>query len=130
MNILQQGYIRAVVYTSDARIPIEKAIFTVVKNNGFSQSLIGVRFTDKNGVTPYISVDAPDVYLSQSSGNEEPFSVVDIRVDHPEYKTYYVTGVQIFAGEVSVQEAPLLPVDIYTSVDKRSERFDISKQNL
>ena len=130
MNILQQGYIRAVVYTSDARIPIEKAIFTVVKNNGFSQSLIGVRFTDKNGVTPYISVDAPDVYLSQSSGNEEPFSVVDIRVDHPEYKTYYVTGVQIFAGEASVQEAPLLPVDIYTSVDKRSERFDISKQNL
>ena len=127
---MQSGYIRAVVYTSDARIPIENALFTVLKNSEDTRSLVGARFTDKNGVTPVVVLDAPDAYLSQSSGNEAPYTLVDVRVDHPMYKTYYVSGVQIFAGQVSIQEAPLLPLDRNVPTDMRSERFDIPKQNL
>ena len=72
----------------------------------------------------------PDASLSQTKGNEYPFAEVNVRIDHPMSRTQYVTGVQIFAGEVSVQEAFMEPVDNNNPIDDRAQRFDISKQNL
>lgn len=127
---MQTGYIRARVYTSDAQIPIENAVFTVYTDDSHSANLIGTRITDNEGKTTVIPIETPDSYLSQNPGNPNPFTTVNIRIDHPEYKTLFVSGVQVFSGQVSIQEASLIPVDRNVPTDSRAQRYDISKQNL
>lgn len=128
--MLQLGYIKAMVYTSDAQIPIENAVFTVSKNFDDETQLIGVRITDAEGKTSVIPVEAPDASLSQHQGNVSPYAEVDIRVDHPDYKTFYVSDAQVFAGQVSIQEVLMQPADKNTPTDQRAERFYVTGQNL
>ena len=127
---MQIGYIKARVYTSDAQIPIKNAVFNVYTADENKYVLLGTRITDEEGHTTVIPVKTPDSSLSQYQGNADPFTTVSIRIDHPDFRTYIVNGVQVFGGQVSIQEAFLLPVDRNVSVDSRAERFDVSKQNL
>jgi len=127
---LQTGYIRARVYTSDAQIPIENAVFNVYQDKNGQSILLGTRTTDVEGNTTVIAVEAPDSNLSQNQGNDSPYALVSVRIDHPEYRTVYVTGVQVFAGEVSIQESSLIPIDRNVPTDTRAQRFDVSGQNL
>lgn len=128
--MLQIGYIKARVYTSDAQIPIKNAVFNVFKTDGDKYTLIGTRITDEEGQTSVVPVETPDSSLSQYKGNPDPFTSVSIRIDHPDFKTYISNGVQVFGGMVSIQEAFLLPVDRNVPTDARAEVFDIPKQNL
>ncbi len=127
---MQKGYIKARVFTSDARIPIENAVLTVYTTDDNNTNLIGVRMSDSEGKTDVIGVDAPDSYLSESQGNISPFAVVNARVDHPEYRSFLVNGAQVFAGQISIIEAEMTPVDCNVPVDERAEIFDVPGQNL
>ena len=127
---MQTGYIRARVYTSDAQIPIENAVFTVYTGDDSNTALLGTRITDNEGNTTVIPVETPDSSLTLTPGNSNPFTTVNIRIDHPEYKTLIVIGVQIFGGQVSIQEASLIPIDRNVPTDSRAQRYDVSKQNL
>ncbi len=126
---MQLGYIKARIYTSEAEIPIENAHFSVYDETP-DKTLLGSVVSDAEGNTPVIAVEAPDSYLSQSEGNAHPFRSVIVRIDHPMYKTVNVDGVQIFAGQISIQEASLIPVDKNVPADSRSENFEISNQDL
>lgn len=127
---MQIGYIKARVYTSDAQIPIQNATFSVYTAVEDKYALLGTRITDEQGQTMVIPVMTPDSSLSQYQGNTDPFTTVSIRIDHPDFRTYLVNGVQVFGGQVSIQEAFLLPVDRNVPADSRAERFDVPKQNL
>ena len=127
---MQKGYIKARVFTSDARIPIENAVFTVYTTDDDTTNLIGVRISDSEGKTDVIPVEAPDSSLSQSQGNINPFATVNARVDHPEYRSFLVNGAQVFAGQISIIEAEMSPVDRNVSLDDRAEIFDVPGQNL
>lgn len=127
---MQTGYIKAKVFTSDAQIPIENAVLTVYTSDENEIRLIGVRKSDSEGKTDVIPVEAPDSSLSQTQGNTNPFTTVNARVDHPEYRSYLVNGAQVFAGQVSIIEAQMSPVDRNVPADSRAEIFDVSKQNL
>ena len=127
---MQQGYIKARIYTSQAQIPIEGAAFSVYKDEDGNSRLLGTRISDLEGETSVIAVNAPDKSLSESQGNDTPFATVDVRIDHPLYRTVYVKDAQIFAGEVSIQEVSLHPLDRNVPSDSRAERFDVPKQNL
>ena len=127
---MQTGYIKARVFTSDAQIPIENAVFTVYTADENETNLIGVRMSDNEGKTDVLPVEAPDSYLSQSQGNTNPFATVNARVDHPEYRSFLVNGAQVFAGQISIIEAEMTPVDRNIPADSRAQIFDVSKQNL
>lgn len=126
---MQLGYIKARIYTSDAEIPVENAHFSVYDDTP-EMRLLGSVVSDEEGNTPVIAVEAPDSYLSQSEGNALPFRSVNVRIDHPMYKTVNVKGAQIFAGQISIQETALVPIDSNVPTDSRSEDFEVSNQNL
>ncbi len=127
---MQIGYIKAMVYTSDAQIPIENAVFTVYREPEGRVELIGVRTTDAEGKTSVVPVEAPDSSLSQNKGNDTPYARVNVRIDHPDYRTVFIKDVQVFAGQVSIQQAAMRPVDTKIPTGSRAERFDVPKQNL
>ena len=127
---MQTGYIRARVYTSDSQIPIENAVFTVYTANDENKMLLGVRKSDYEGKTDVIPIEAPDSSLSKSQGNPLPYATVNARVDHPEYRTFLVNNAQVFAGQISVIEAEMTPVDRNVPRDSRAEIFNVPNQNL
>ena len=127
---LEIGYISARVYTSDAELPIEGALFSVTSLNNNVHNLIGMRISDENGKTEPIEVESPDSSLSQSPGNSKPYTTVNIRVDHPDFKTFQVEGVQVFAGETSIQDAPMIPTTYDIDYNQKSDIYDIEPNNL
>ncbi len=127
---MELGYVVARAYTSYAEIPIKDAVFSVYSNDNGSSKLIGVRLTDESGKTLPIPVEAPNMDLSVNPGNNMPYSVVNVRVDHPDYNTFYVEGVQVFSGQVSLQNAEMIPTGGHIPYDKKSDLYYIEKNNI
>ncbi len=126
---MQTGYIVAKAYTSDAQIPIQNATFTVLSTDKDNEAVLGVRLTDKSGKTEPIPIEAPDEALSTTPGNPEPYTTVNIRLDHPDYNSYYVEGVQIFAGQISLINAPMIPTAPHILYNKKADNFDTNSPN-
>ena len=127
---MQLGYLVARAYASYAQLPIKDAILTVYTNEGDEQKLIGVRLTDENGKTLPIPIEAPDKELSTSPGNSDSYAVVNLRVDHPDYNTFYAQNVQVFAGQVSVQNAEMIPTAEHIPYDRKADFYYIESNNL
>ena len=126
----QNGYIASRIYTSRSLIPIRGAVVTVLRRNGDTMEIIGKRTTDRNGQIPLITISAPDENLSQNPGNSEVFSLVDVRIDEPRYYTVYIRDVQVFAGQTTVVDTPMIPLMENTFFDERTEEFVQTPQNL
>ncbi len=126
----QNGYLAARIYTSRGSIPVEGAIVTVSKDVGGTQNIIGKRTTDRNGQIPLITISAPDEALSQSPGNGDVFTVVDVRVDEPSYYTVLIKNVQIFADQTTVVDTTLIPLIENERHDMRADEFVQTPQNL
>lgn len=127
---MELGYVVAKAYTSYAEIPIKDAVMSVYTNEDNGNKLIGVRLTDVSGKTLPVPVEAPDMDLSIEPGNDMPYSVVNVRVDHPDYNTFYVEGVQVFSGQVSLQNAEMMPTGDHIAYDKKSDLYYIEKNDI
>ena len=124
---MQLGYVVARAYTSDAQIPIANATFTVVTED--NAEILGIRITDKSGKTEPIPIEAPDEILSTTPDNPNPYTTVNVRLDHPEYNSYYVEGVQVFAGQISLINAPMIPTAPHILYNKKADSFYTNSPN-
>lgn len=105
-----KGYIIAQVFTAQQILPLADASVTVTQRNGGNISLIGFRITDIDGKTGAIEVETPDSALSREPGNDRPFSVFDISIEHPMYYPIMIRGAQVFGGETTQQRAEMIPI--------------------
>ncbi len=126
----QKGYLSTRIYTSRGSIPIEGASVTVIKNNGDRQNIIARRTTDRNGQIVLVTIDAPDSELSLSPGNEDVFAVVDVRIDKENFYTVIIKDVQIFGGQTTLVDTPLIPIIENEDFENRAEEFTETPQNL
>lgn len=126
----QNGYLAARIYTSRGSLPVEGAIITALQNVGGTQNIIGKRTTDRNGQIPLITVSAPDEALSQSPGNGDVFALVDVRVDASLYYTVLIKDVQVFAGQTTIIDMPLIPLMENERHTNRADEFVQTPQNL
>ena len=125
----KKGRITAQVYTSRAQLPVENANVTVLKA-GDSKEVIAHRVTDKSGKTSSVDIDTPEISLSQSPGNIAPFSVVDIKITHPEFYGILIREVQVFSDTETLQFAELIPIEETNSRFDMTETVNITPQNL
>ena len=127
---MQNGYLTARIYTSRGSFPVSEAVVTVTKTQDSKTEIIARRTTDRNGQITPVAITAPDKSLSLEPGNNDVFTVVDVRVDHPLYYTVVIKNVQIFGGETTVVDTPLIPLPDNQAEDNASEEFVESPQNL
>lgn len=115
--------------TAERLIPVENATVFVVKSreNG-SDNILASRITNGSGETTTIDIETPEKSLSTQPSDENVFTTVDIRIEHPLYYTHYITGAQIFADTQSVQNVTLIPLAIPT--ENITDRVIITPQNL
>lgn len=106
----QTGTISAHVFTARAQIPVVAATVTVSRRlTGKKHTLVAVRITDENGEIAPIPIPAPQG-STQPDGRPRPFTLLDIRVEHPDYQMEIVEDVQVFPGVQSRQEVQLIPL--------------------
>lgn len=127
---MQNGFLTARIYTSRGNLPVAEAIVTVSQTEGGRTNIIAKRTTDKNGQITPVTIPAPDKSLSLQPGDGNVFSVVDVRVDHPLYYTVVIKNVQIFAGETTVVDTPLIPLPDNQRNDEMADEFVETPQNL
>ena len=124
------GYVISRIYTSRGELPVEGAVVTVIRNQGSAPVLLGKRTTDKNGTTAPITVAAPSPSLSQSPSDIKPYSVVDVRIDHPGYYTVFIRDAQVFANQTTVIDTALVPLSENEEYDNKAEEFSVTPQEL
>ena len=126
---MPSGNIKVKVGTAERLIPVEGAtVFIAQRNQNQKDTILAARKTDRSGETGDVRLETPERSLSESPGNDLPFTSVDIRVEHPRYYPYYIVDAQVFADTQSVQNISLIPLAIPT--EKTTDNVFITPQNL
>ena len=125
---MPSGNVVVRVSTAEQLIPVTDAKVFIVERRSGRDTILASRTTGRSGFTTQVAVETPAKSGSTSPGDNEPFANIDIRVEHPLYYPYYITGAQVFADTQSVQNAVLIPLAVPT--EKRTENIVITPQNL
>lgn len=129
VSVLPSGILLTRVFTSRGQLPVENAAVSIVLHSDSGRhTLLNIQTSDRSGNTQPTTIETPALQNSQSPGQETPFSLCDIWVEHSGYQPLTIQNVQIFPGITSIQDLPLLPI---TEAGEHSvEQVDISPQDL
>ena len=128
----KSGKLVVQVFASRAQLPMEGATVAITKKtmNG-KYRVLSLQETDRNGSIRPVTVTTPDTQQSTApNGDAEPFTECDVWVEHEGYEVMLVEGVQIFPGEVSLQQVELFPLVRGEAWTDRTEVRTIPAQTL
>lgn len=108
----QSGKLAVRVFVSRAQLPVEGATVVITQKTGNGKyRVVSLQETDRNGAIRPITVPTPQVEESTSpNAGAVPFTQCDIWVEHEGYELMVVEDVQVFPGEVSLQQVELDPL--------------------
>lgn len=104
------GYLIVKVSTARGAIPLENATVSVRGAPAQDSGIIYSLETDASGLTPRLALKTPPRELSLSPDNATPYSLWNIDVFCKGFSTAHYTGVPIYGGITSVQNAELIPL--------------------
>ena len=120
------------VFTSRAQLPVEGATVAITqKNRSGKYRVLSLQETDRNGSIVPIEIPTPSVQEStQPNGQQTPFARCDIWVEHEGYEVMVIEDVQVFPGELSLQQVELNPLVRGEAWTERTEVRPIPAQTL
>jgi len=104
----ETGSIQIFVTKAQTLQPVEKAHVELFAEEDLSTPFADY-YTNESGQTPFLSLPAPSVSLTQSPSQEIPYGTVTIRVTAKGYTTTTVTGCELLSGIKSLQPLSLYP---------------------
>ena len=104
------GYLKVRAMTARRTYPVEDAMIEVSKTFESGKYVIGTLITGIGGVSEVIELPAPDKSLSESPGNTDLFTTIDVIVSREGYIEMYYKNLPVFDGITSIQTADLLPI--------------------
>ena len=130
--MMQSGKLAVRVFASRAQLPVEGATVVVTqKSRNGTYRVISVQETDRDGATRPITIPTPDVEQSTSPNNgAAPFARCDIWVEHEDYELMVIEDVQVFPGEVSLQQVELEPLVRGEGWTQQTQLRPVPAQNL
>ena len=122
------GYIRVHAYTSDAQLPLKDVSVAITDPNG---NPIALRLTDRSGFIDPIAITVPDRSASQTPDTGIiPYTNVNIYARLENYEQIEAENVQVFAGIVTTQDLPMIPLSELPDSWNKAEIFRTTPQNL
>ena len=122
------GYLIVKVSTASGAIPIENASVIVQGKDENNQDILLSLLTDRDGLTPRITLYAPPKELSEApSPSSKPYSVYNIDVFKEGFYPQHYNGVPIFQNVTAVQNARIIPIsefDAQSPYTTEGEIFD------
>lgn len=127
---MPNGPIQVRVFTSRARVPITNAAVTVTVESGNSEALIGVRTTNREGLTNQVVVETPPSSNSRSPFQDKGFTTCNIRVEHENYYKILIQDAQVFPDIMTIQDVEMIPLPENSKESERLKTIVIPAQNL
>ena len=113
VSVMQQGTdmgtLRLNVMSAVRDVPIENAVVQI-SYTGDPDSEIQTLRTDVSGRTEVISLKAPLLEYSLTPGEVQPYAEYTFRVSAEGFETITLSGSEIFAGELSLQDIRMRPI--------------------
>lgn len=104
------GYLKVKVSTARGAIPLEGATVRV-RAEGFGDTgAVYSLETDSSGLTDILPLPAPPRSLSQEPNGSIPYSLWEVSVFCDGFISAIFSGVPVYAGITSVQNANLVPL--------------------
>lgn len=125
----ETGQLRIRTYSSRAVLPLTDSTVTVESESNGITTLLAVRLTDESGLTPYITVDTPDLSNSLTPNQPRGWTDVTVIVSHPGYDRVIIRDVQIFPGIVTQQAVEMFPQEFFPD-GTELQQYDIPPQDL
>ena len=128
----QSGTLGVRVFASRAQLPVEGATVVITQKTGNGKhKVLSLQETDRNGSVRPITVPTPNVGEStRPNGGAQPFARCDIWVEHEGYEVLIVEDVQVFPGQMSLQQVELNPLVRGEAWTERTEVRPIPAQTL
>lgn len=123
------GYIQVHAYTSKARIPLQGTAVTITRPDG---SAIAMRLTNRSGTLDSpVEIVVPDRSASQTPNTGIlPFTDVNLYARLENFETIEIENLQVFAGTLTVQDLPMIPLSELPDSWNKLEIFNTPPQNL
>ena len=109
-NSIPIGRLRVRVTSGGMAYPIEGAVVLIKGGVPEASGVIWSGRTDTSGLTGEVSLPAKDVSLSETPGNDEPFTSYGVEVIKEGYYRSIVNEVQVFEGISSTLPVNLVPL--------------------
>jgi len=103
------GTLQINVYSQNALIPISDAIVTITNEAG-NQPFREEVTTNSSGQTQTLTLPTPPLEFSMVPQEQQPYSQYDITISAPGYETTSITGTQLLANELAIQNVRLTPL--------------------
>ena len=117
-ELTSNGYLIVKVSTASGAIPLESVTVIVQGKEDENSDVLISLLTDRNGLTPKISLPAPSKELSGApSPSSKPYSSYNIDVYKEGYYPQHYTGVPIFDGITAIQNARIIPISEFDAKD-------------
>ena len=127
------GWLRLRSFAARSALPVADVTVAVTLADGAVQTLS----TGDEGLSQDLAIPCPPAALSLDEANtQRPYATCGIRASRAGYDDYIVTGVQIFDGEVSIQDLWLLPAEDPEGGERArpralaDERFEVPAHKL
>lgn len=91
-------------------IPIKQATITITLA-GDPDSTVEVTTTDESGLSPTLSLPAPNLEFSQEPSEEQPYASYDINISAPGYEPMVIEGTEILPDVTAIQPITLNPIE-------------------
>lgn len=106
VNSIDRGDLRVSVIERDTNQPIKNARVEI-SYTADPESVIEVLTTDDNGQTEEISLPTPPLEYSMEPSIEQPYAEYTATVTAEGFEAFSVSGIDVFSGEISLQDTPL-----------------------
>ena len=104
------GYLEVFVFTGQTAEPLGGARVTVTRHEGDSTVLFADLVTDRDGLTPIVTLPSVNPELTMRPDIPQPYIAYDIRVSAPGYSTALYENVPVYGGNHVTQPAAMLPL--------------------
>lgn len=127
---MEKGFLGVSTFAAGRILPISGANVYVSQIEEGKEKLLYSLITDENGNTPIVSIEAPDMALSEQPGNSKPFSLINIRVIKDSFFRTIIKDVQVFANRITIQNVDMVPLPENTEGVNTTNTFVVLPQNL
>ena len=104
------GNLRIRTYTAGGALPVEGALVKIRGGEEQNSNITYTLVTDKDGLTPEVTLPAPSVGYSLSPEPAElPYSIYNVEISSPGYFTKRISGMTVFPGVSALQLVNMIP---------------------
>lgn len=111
MDHVDQGTMRVQVTSTVGMVPVENARVTI-SYTGDPQNALEQLSTDGNGQSEVLTLAAPPLEYSMEPEQSQPYAEYTVEVEAEGYRPVSVEGVDVFSGELSLQNVKMEPLEV------------------